>query len=357
MNLTDYTLALLDDIERRIDPETEEDYYSQWENFWNDTDAKAIFRPKRKKTSSSGIEIKNININDALTDFELMLDLELANLSKKIANESTALGIRANYGTGIISSMFGAEIFRMPRHTNTLPTTKSFNDSDKMRELLEKGVPDFYSGFGKDVLFFGERCAEIFERYPNIKKYVQIYHPDTQGTLDLAELMWGGEMFYEMYDDPDFVHDVLKLITNTYKGFLDKWYEVIPKYEGLSVHWELMHKGNILIRLDSAMNIPVEFYDEFSKPYDKELLEYFDGGCMHFCGRGDHYVGSMCDIEKMYGFNMSQPHLNDLSKIFGAAMDNNKKILRMPRADEFVTDDNVRKGIVHGKEPESSYVR
>ena len=30
MELSSYTLALLDDIERRIDPETEEDYRAQW---------------------------------------------------------------------------------------------------------------------------------------------------------------------------------------------------------------------------------------------------------------------------------------------------------------------------------------
>ena len=32
--------------------------------------------------------------------------------------------MRANYGTGILSSVFGAQVFEMPRHTNTLPTTK-----------------------------------------------------------------------------------------------------------------------------------------------------------------------------------------------------------------------------------------
>lgn len=33
MNPSSYTKALLEDIERRIDPEVEEDYRAQWEAF------------------------------------------------------------------------------------------------------------------------------------------------------------------------------------------------------------------------------------------------------------------------------------------------------------------------------------
>ena len=195
---------------------------------------------------------------------------------------------------------------------------------------------------------FGEICAQLFAKYPKIQKYVKVYHPDTQGPLDIAELLWGGEMFYEMYDNPDFVHNVLQLITDTYKSFMDKWYTIIPNNEGLSVHWSLMHKGNIMIRLDSAMNLPCEMYDEFSKPYDRQLLDHFGGGCMHFCGRGDHYIHSMCDIENMYGFNMSQPHLNNLEKIFDAAVAHNKRIVDMPRAEEYVIDSNIKNSIING---------
>ncbi len=348
MQLSDYTIKLLEDIEKRIDPETEEDYKNQWKNFWygkTDTD---VFVPERKKVSSAGIEVKDIHINDAINDFELMLCSELASVSKRLNSTTDSLGIRANYGTGIMTSLFGAELFEMPRSTNTLPTTKSWNDSDKIRETLDKGIPDLNSGLGKKVLYFGEMCNEVFEKYPKIKKYVDVYHPDTQGPLDIAELLWGGEMFYEMYDDPDFVHSVLRLITDTYKSFLDKWYTIIPKNDELSTHWTLMHKGNILIRLDSAMNISTEFYNEFSKPYDSELFKYFGGGCIHFCGRGDHYIDSLCETEDLYGINMSQPELNDMGKILGTLEKYDMKIFALPNAQKYANEINVKRGIING---------
>lgn len=238
----------------------------------------------------------------------------------------------------------------MPREMHTLPTTRSFNDTDRIRSTLEAGVPDLNGGFGGRVFAFGELCAEVFKDYPKISRYVQVYHPDTQGPLDLAELLWGGEMFYEMFDDPDFVHDVLNLITETYIRFMDRWYSIIPKVtEGLTVHWGLMHKGTILLRNDSAMNLSPDFYREFSVPYDSRLLEYYGGGCMHFCGRGDHYIDLLTSIPGLTGVNLSQPHLNDMEKIYAAVIRNGKKIIGFPPAvaAEYTARPDAVRGMIH----------
>lgn len=347
MNLSEYTRSLLEDIERRIEPDVEEDYFSQWQCFWDGKIDVPVFSPMRKQKSSSSFSLKNVHINDALHAPDLMLAYELEGVSKKLAAGAEPLGIRANYGTGIMTSLFGAPIFEMPRETNTLPTTRSFNDSDKIREILDGGMPDLNGGFGGDVFKFGEYASEVFEKYPKIKKYVKIYHPDTQGPLDIAELLWGSEMFYEMYDDEDFVHGVLRLVTDTYKAFLDKWYTIVPKEKDISVHWGIVHRGNIMLRLDSAMNLSPDFYNEFSKPYDTEVFDYFGGGCLHFCGRGDHYIEDACEIESLYGFNLSQPHLNDMSKIFAAAEKSNKKILQLRDAHHYTMLHGVKNGIVY----------
>ena len=347
MKLSDYTLALLDDIERRIDPDDEEDFRSQWKQFWyTDLDV-PVFTPCRKTVSQPGTELKNIRINDALRDPELMLDAELADLSRRLSSSSAALGIRANYGSAIMTSLFGAEMFIMPKETNTLPTTRSFNDSDRVREVLEAGIPDFHVGFGGDVLAFGEMCAEIFEHYPKIKKYVEVYHPDTQGPLDIAELLWGGEMFYEMYDDSEFVHAVMRLVTDTYRGFMDKWFSIIPKREEIAVHWHIMQRGTIFLRMDSAMNLSPEFYCEYSRPYDTELLDYYGGGCMHFCGRGEHFVESLCEIDSLYAIQMSQPHLNDMDKILSSVVAHDKRILMLFGAGQYATKPYMRNGVMH----------
>ena len=265
-----------------------------------------------------------------------MLDRELEGVSRTLANSRNALSVRSNYGTGIMTSLFGAEIFEMPYELDTLPTTKPVADSDKIDAILDKGIPDLNTGFGKKVFLFGEYYAEIVKNYPKIQKYVSVYHPDAQGPLDIADLLWGMDIFYEMYDDPDRVHALLRLITDTYKVFIEKWFEMHPNRGELATHWGWMHKGNIFLRLDSAMNLSTEFYEEFSKPYDTELFEHFGGGCMHFCGTANHYIDSLCNTESLYGIQLSQPHLNDMEKLINAVESNKKRIMSLKNAADYV---------------------
>ncbi|MBQ7293159.1 MAG: hypothetical protein IJW79_05400 [Clostridia bacterium] len=328
MNISEKTAAVLEDIERRIDPETEEDFVKQWEDFLYDRFEMDIFTPVRKKINPPATDMEDININDAVEDYDLMLRSELIKVSKSLASKSNSLAVRANYGTGILSSLFGAEIFVMPREQNTLPTTKPFNDTAKIEKMIEKGIPDLNNGFGKKVFEFGELCAETFAKYPKISKYLKVYHPDLQGPLDICELLWGGEMFYAMYDEPELVHSMLSLVTETYTAFLNKWYELFPCDSYMNPHWNtIWHRGKIFLRCDSAMNLSPELYKEFANPYDAVLLERFDGGAMHFCGRGDHYIETLCDTPKLYGINLGQPLHNDMEKIFANSVDKEIKIL------------------------------
>ncbi len=63
LKLTKETTALLEDIEKRIDPETENDYFMQWKDFLENRFKGDIFTPVRKKTSKTGVPYRNININ------------------------------------------------------------------------------------------------------------------------------------------------------------------------------------------------------------------------------------------------------------------------------------------------------
>ncbi len=328
MKLRTETIALLEDIENRINPEVEEDFINQWKAFINNKTDDIIFKPKRKLTSKSSLERQNININDALLDKELMLLKEMQGVSNALESESNNTAIRANYGTGIMTSLFGAKIFTMPYENDTLPTTYSFNNDDKIREAISNGIPELNKGYGKDVFETGEFYKEVLSKYPKISKYVKVYHPDTQGPLDICELLWGGEMFYCMYDEPEMVHDMLKLVNKTYIKFLDKWFDLFPVSSDFNMHWaNIAHKGKIVIRNDSAMNLSPEFYDEFAFPYDKELLDYYDGGVVHFCGKGDHYIGVLSKADNLYGINMSQPEYNDMEIIYKNTVDKGIKLL------------------------------
>ncbi|MBQ2725943.1 MAG: hypothetical protein IJF78_09565 [Clostridia bacterium] len=332
IRLSSQTVQLLEDIERRIDPEAEEDFARQWEDFLNNRFTGDIFTPHRPVVSAPGFTLPGVNINDAISDYEQMLIHQLQGVSHALNTRNQNLCVRANYGTGILSSLFGAEIFEMPRQMNTLPTTRTIGDTEKIREISECGIPDLMGGFGRRVFEFGELCREVFAGYPKIEKYVSVYHPDTQGPLDICELLWGCEMFYAMYEEPDLVHAMMTLLTDTYTAFMKRWYAIYPIRPDINVHWAgIRHKGVILLRDDSAMNLSPDLYAEFAAPYDGELLKRFGGGAVHFCGRGDHYIETLTSLPGLTGINMSQPELNDMEKIYRCTVDRGIKLLAFSR--------------------------
>lgn len=331
IKLSGEAIRLLEDIERRIDPDAEDDFIRQWSDFTYGRFEGDFFKPVRKTVSGTDYAYRNININDAIDDPELMLVSQLEMVSRSLSGGSQVLCVRSNYGTGIMTSLFGAKIFTMPRDTNTLPTTYSFNDTDKIREALDKGIPALDGALGGRVFEMGRLFAEVFASYPKIKKYVGVYHPDAQGPLDICELLWGGEMFYAMYDEPELVHGLLDLVTRTYAAFMEKWFGLFPPDPDMNSHWNsIMFRGSIVLRDDSAMNLSPELYREYAYPYDTLLLERFGGGTVHFCGRGDHYINILCEAPYLYGINMAQPHLNNMETIYRNTVDKGIKLLGFP---------------------------
>ncbi|MBQ8407794.1 MAG: hypothetical protein IJY39_02905 [Clostridia bacterium] len=341
------SIALIEDIERRIDPEVEEDFLAQWRSFLFGGFKGELFSPIRKKLSAPTEEPVRIHINDAIEDYDMMLQMQLSQVSASLNSKNRCLCLRANYGTGIMSSVLGAEMFMMPRNMSTLPTTKACNDPEWIRAMVERGVPDLRTSLGKKVFEFSEECAELFAKYPKFSKYVTMYHPDLQGPLDVCELLWGGEMFYSMYDEPELVHGALSLITETYTRFMNEWHKLFPASEEMNPHWEsFYHRGKLVLRSDSAMNISPDLYREYSLPYDKLLLERFGGGIVHFCGRGDHYIDILCQLPELYGINMSQPEYNDMEKIYKNTVDKGIKIFAFQKKQ--AEDDIGRAGGFHG---------
>lgn len=323
----------LDDLERRIDTNVEEQLFQEWMQFLDGKRADAIFSPRRPQCAEAGIQWPDININDALDDYELMALQQLTTCSNMLAQGTgDILAVRCNYGTGILPSLFGAELFIMPRETNTLPTNRPVEGgADAMKALLDRGVPDVHNGLGGKVFEMAERFQEMMRPYPTMQRHVHLYHPDTQGPMDVCELLWGSSLFVALMDVPDLVKDVLDMITQTYISFMTAWAERVPFDEAYNVHWSLLHKGNIMLRDDSAMNLSLNMFKEFIEPYDQRLLDAFGGGAIHFCGKGDHYIPRIPAMPGVYAVQMSQPEYNDMEKIFANTVDKGIPLLNLQR--------------------------
>jgi hypothetical protein len=210
-------------------------------------------------------------------------------------------------------------------------------------------VPDLNGGQGRQVFEMGRRYREQLAGYPKLSKHVYIYHPDLQGPMNVCEMLWGGSLYVDLYDKPEIIKDFLSLITETYIRFMHQWNEIVPPLDGYGVHWSMLHRGRIMIRDDAATNLSPAMFDEFVSPYDQRLLDEFGGGGIHFCGRGDHFIDRLGAMSGVHAVNMTQPHLNDLDRIFHSTIDKGIHLIGLEReaAEQALQRNRPLRGKVH----------
>ena len=322
----------LDDLENRIDSEVEDNLIDQWGSFWNGGFTGDIFTAKRQRAIPSTLDWPEVTINQALEDYEKMFIQQLKGCSDAIAlGAGSIMNVRCNYGTSIMPSLFGAEIYIMDKELNCLPTSIPMG-SEAAIALIDRGVPALETGQGKQVIEMTRIFAEEFAKYPKINKYVDIYHPDLQGPMDVCELIWGCDLFLNLVDQPEQVKQLLDLITDTYIALMKELNKIVPPAPGAySSHWGIWQKGKIMLRDDSAMNLSPEMFAEFIRPYDQRLLNTFGGGGIHFCGRGSHYIKLLSEMDNVTNVPMSQPEYNDMEEIYRNTIDKGIKLISFSR--------------------------
>lgn len=315
----------LDDLETRIDPAEEEAILHSWKSFSDGTLHGSDFTRgiTRRVPHAPRIEWPSPSINQALDSVETMVISQLKACSDILASDSNRLmWMRANYGVGILPTLFGCPIFLMDEAHNCLPNVTSLPDPERaIPALVQSPLPSFENGWGRQVFQVAEYFALIREQYPNIAKYVRIDHPDCQGPIDLCELAWGSDIFLAFYDDEDLVHQLMDWMTNLFSAFLTKWFEVIPNMDAYHSYFGRLHKGLLTIRNDSAMNLSPQLYQEFIFPRDQRILNHFGGGMIHFCGTGGHFLPLMGKTENLFAIDLSQPHLNDMELAMACTID------------------------------------
>mgnify|MGYP001091466411 CR=1 FL=1 len=234
-------------------------------------------------------EFKSCSIPEIHEDFEKMMFNELLRcIAVSDIKDGSHPTIRANYGVGIMPSLFGVKSRIVD---NNMPWVEHVDSEDDIKEIVSKGIPDIKTGFGGKIFELHEFFKEKLADYPKCSKYIRINHPDLQGPFDIAHLVWGSDIYLAVYDYPELLKEFLELITETYIKILKEIKKGInDEADGFVFDKGKFYKGRVVIRNDSAVNLSKDMYKEFIKPYDEKILKAFGSGAIHFCGRADHWV-------------------------------------------------------------------
>ena len=219
--------------------------------------------------------------------------------------------IRANMGCGIYPTLFPGvkqALFddgKMPWVVNHL----SYDEISGMKEKDIQITDEFKIGL--------EHMEYISEHISGSGAY--LFPLDLQDPFAVAHMIYGDELFYTMYDDPEFVHHLLDLCCHAINIGMTECLKIMPDSSDIITHYNDVaiprSRGGLKISVDTATLLGSEHIEEFVVPYMNRVLESFGGGYAHYCGRSDCLFDILLKQEKVYGLNFGQPDIHDMNDI------------------------------------------
>lgn len=335
----------LDDLAARIDPEEEQRLFADWARYARGEWPEPVFRPRRSAPRPPRIEWPAVHINDAVCDPVLMVLQQLRGVSDQLAKAGgLVLAVRCNYGCPVLATVFGVEARLCDRGMDTLPGSLPLGTA-AVRALARDGAPPAASsGLMPLVLAMGRLFRQVLASRPALA-HIHLYHPDLQGPLDVLELVWGSDCFVHFVDEPDLAADALAAVSDGYLAAWQAWCAVQPpRPDGLAVHWGLVHRGRVMLRDDSAMNLSPPMARRLVAPYDGRILAAVGGGAIHACGKVDHWLPAVSRLPGLHAINLGQPQMNDPVRIWAESVQ--RGIQLTPLGDGI-----LQTALAHGLEP------
>ena len=262
---------------------------------------------------------------EVFKDPEKMLYNELVSLNDSVWNhvrlqDDYPLQIRPNYGVGLISSLFGAEI---AVKDGMMPWVIHMKDESAFRKAIATGIPDLTGGLAGRVTEAYEVFQEYLKPYPKCTAAIHLTQPDMQGPFDNLDLLRGEDIFYDLYDDPQMVCEALDVISDT----MIAYQQSLPKLNDRAgedcyyIH-RAIYGGNILLKLDTETAMLSEvMFEEFCRPYNQRVLEALGGGSIHFCGGGFDWHARQIPKHDIMSVNFGNPERQDLFTDWKDAME------------------------------------
>lgn len=238
--------------------------------------------------------------------------------------------IRANFGTVIIASLFGA---RVEQRDDNPPWVRSFQTAEEFLSVFGRDPRDFSQGICPQVEERYRFYRDVFSGYPNLARCIRIVLPDLQGPLDTLELLRGSAIYEDFILEPERTDLALQRIAQAQVGFARHLGQFITDGpDGFSRQHATVIKGNILIRNDSAIMISPEMYSAQVAPHDEFVLREMGGGGVHSCGKIDFNVPEILKLPSLKCFDFGQSYLNDLGPVYELAKEKKIPLIRI-RAD------------------------
>ncbi len=246
---------------------------------------------------------------------ELVYAFNTSIASRDVLGDDLPCTIRANFGTVVIASMFGA---RVEQVDDNPPWVRHDGDRDtSLEKVLDHDPLDFSKGWCPRVVQMCQFYENVLSDYPELKRLIKVVLPDLQGPFDNLELVVGSDVFSELYTNQDLICKALEAMATAQIGFarhLEPY--VSERSDTFSHQHATMIKGRILIRNDSVILMSPQMYRSVVAPHDERVLRELGSGGVHSCGKTDDHVPAFLELPSIRCLDLGQPELNDVDRLY-----------------------------------------
>ena len=120
--------------------------------------------------------------------------------------------------------------------------------------------------------------------------------------LDLANIVRGNELFYDFYDDPDQVHQLLDFCVKATRFYFDAQDRDVPAYLGGKISgFDVWLPGRSIGHLseDTSCLCSQEQYAEFGLPYLEQLVAPYEHALLHTHTLGRKNLPQFASLDKV----------------------------------------------------------
>lgn len=189
---------------------------------------------------------------------------------------------------------------------NEVPFAVPMLNDDNKNILFEKGIPDPFGGF----MAKAKEYYDIFKEL-SVKKLILgqkinnigAWFTGTDGMFTIAcELRGADNICIDMYEDPDFYHQLMDYLTESVIMRMKAW----RKYMGVDIISKEFWFAD-----DSILLLSTDMYKEFVLPYHKKLAQALstmeNRGGVHLCGDATRHFKTIRDELNVYTFDTGFP--------------------------------------------------
>lgn len=202
-----------------------------------------------------------------------------------------------------------------------------------------EGMEFVHTGINARQIAYRKAMIAVAELYPVRFQGGPVFYPGHQASLThtsdgpfgvAGDLMGQTELFIAVKERPDFVRELLRIVTDKLIAYLDFCWE----------EEQLPTPKDFAWTDDLAVSLSAPVYRELVLPFEKKLRFHFDGRLsLHMCGKADHLLETFVEdlaIHEFQGFGY-QVDLHRVAAVMGGRV---------------VVIGNVDPMLIHGGTPE-----